>query len=294
MVRFVNREPELAFLEEQYKSDSSSMVIIYGRRRLGKTSLIREFSRDKPFLYFLASEEAEQLNMRTLKNQIVEFTGDALLAQANIDNWDILFQTLIRYIKNQRLVLAIDEFQYLGRTNPAFPSIFQRVWDMYLQNSNVMVILCGSLVHMMEAQTLNYSSPLYGRRTGQIKLKQIDFRHYPDFFKGLSYKGLIEHYAVTGGVPKYIALFDGQEDLFSEIERLVLNKQSLLFEEPVFLLRNEVTEIGSYFSVIKSIAAGNHRLSKICADLGVNQTNMPKYLKTLIDLDIIGRELPIT
>ena len=294
MKRFVNRDEELSFLNEQYQGSSAAMVILYGRRRLGKTSLIHEFARDKPFLYFLATEEDEHLNLRTLKDQIAEYTGDDLLAQASIDNWDILFQTLARHISGNRLVLALDEFQYLGKANAAFPSVFQRIWETQLRDKNIMVILCGSLVHMMEAQTLQYSSPLYGRRTGQIKLRQIDFQHYSEFFEGLGYRELIEYYAVTGGVPKYIEVFDGRAGIFSEIEKHVLNKQSLLFEEPVFLLQNEVKEVGSYFSIIRSIAAGNRRISTICADLGIRQTNLPKYLRTLTDLDILEREVPVT
>ena len=294
MNRFINRQQELSFLNEQYASAPSSMVILYGRRRVGKTSLIREFIKDKPFVYFLASEEPEPQNLRELKTQIAEFTGDVLLAQAGVNNWDILFQTLGKYITGRRLVFVIDEFQYLGLANPAFPSVFQRIWEKSLQDKNIMVILCGSLIHMMETQTLNYSSPLYGRRTGQIKLRQIDFQYYHEFFDGLSYRDLVEHYAVTGGVPKYIEMFGGTADLFSKIEQNVLRGASFLFEEPVFLLQNEVSEIGSYFSIIASIAAGNHRLSKICADLEIKETNLPKYLKTLIDLDIIEREVPVT
>ena len=291
---FVDRQEELRYLEDQYRDEHATMVVIYGRRRMGKTTLIREFSKGKPFLYYLATEEAERQNIRAFKNQVAEYAGDALLAQASVDNWEILFQTLAKHISGRKLVLAMDEFQYLGKANAAFPSIMQRIWDLHLQNANVMVILCGSLVHMMEAQALNYSSPLYGRRTGQIKLRQIGFPHYAGFFDWLSYKELVERYAVTGGVPKYIELFSRRGELFSEIERLVLNKQSLLFEEPVFLLQNEVSEVGSYFSIIKSIAAGNRRMGKICADLETKKTNMPKYLKTLSDLDLLAREVPVT
>ena len=294
MKQFVDRYEEMLFLEEQYKSAAASMLILYGRRRLGKTSLIHEFVKSKPYLYYLATEEAERLNIRAFKDQVAEYTGDALLAQAEVNNWEILFQALMRTAISGRLVIVLDEFQYLGKTNPAFPSVFQRIWDNQLQHQNVMVILCGSLVHMMQVQTLNYSSPLYGRRTGQIKLRQIGFEHYSEFFDDLPYKSLIEHYAVTGGVPRYIELFDGREDIYEKIERNILNKQSPLFEEPVFLFQNEVSEIGSYFSVMKSIAAGNRRLGKICADLGVKETSMPKYLKTLIDLDAVEREVPVT
>ena len=157
-----------------------------------------------------------------------------------------------------------------------------------------MVILCGSLITMMESQTLSYSSPLYGRRTAQIKLRQIPFRYYSDFFPGHSRRELVERYSVTGGVPKYIELFEDQEDILKAIEENVLNPSGFLYEEPAFLLQHEVSDIGNYFSIIKTIAADNHRASKIASALEIPQTSLPKYLKTLIDLDILEREVPVT
>ena len=294
MKKFINRKSELTFLNEQYKMESSSMVILYGRRRIGKTSLINEFIKDKPNLFFLASEESEEENMKEFRRELHHFSGDSLMSNIEIDNWDILFNAMSRYISSEKMILVIDEFQYLGKTNKAFPSIFQRIWEKNLKQQNIMVILCGSLVRMMEEQTLNYNSPLYGRRTGQIKLQQIQFDHYNDFIPQTTFKEQVEFFAVTGGVPKYIELFDGTDNIYNQINRLILDKQSLLFEEPRFLLQNEVKEIGSYFSVIKSIAAGNQKLSKICTDLQVKQTNMSTYLRTLIDLDILMRDVPIT
>lgn len=294
MERFINRNDELESLNRQYKGKNSAFVVLYGRRRVGKTSLIQEFVKGKPFIYFLASEESEHQNMIQFRNLIAEYTNDGIINSLAIDNWDTPLKLLAKYISEKKLVLIIDEFQYLGKTNAAFPSIFQRNWDTLLQKLNIMVILCGSHINMMESQTLNYSSPLYGRRTGQIKLEQIAFKHYHEFFDGMEYKNLIEYYAVTGGVPKYIEIFDGNSDLYDEIERNILNKQSFLFEEPIFLLQNEVSEVGSYFSIIKSIAAGNHKLGKISTALEVKQTNLTKYLKTLINLDILEREVPIT
>ena len=157
-----------------------------------------------------------------------------------------------------------------------------------------MLILCGSLVSLMKSQTLDYSSPLYGRRTGQIKLKQIPFCYYHDFFNGRSNNDLLPFYAVTGGVPKYIEAFHGYTDIYEAIEQNVLNSQSFLYEEPYFLLQKEVSEIGSYFSLIKTIAMGNRKLSSIATNLGLKQTGLTKYLKVLIDLDLIEREVPIT
>ncbi len=147
---------------------------------------------------------------------------------------------------------------------------------------------------MMESQTLAYSSPLYGRRTGQIKLKQIPFKHFHEFFAGKNQKELIELYSVTGGVPKYIELFYDCGDIYLAIAKNILSKTSFLYDEPNFLLQREVTEIGSYFSIIKTIAAGNRKLVKIATELELKQTGLTKYLKTLIDLDILEREVPVT
>jgi AAA+ ATPase superfamily predicted ATPase len=225
---------------------------------------------------------------------VAEFIDNELLKSASIDNWDVIFKTLANCNQDKKKIIVIDEFQYLGKTNSAFPSIFQRIWDTILKDKNLMVILCGSLISMMEAQTLSYSSPLYGRRTGQIKLQQIKFEHYNEFFIDKNRKELIEYYAVTGGVPKYIELFYDSKDIYSSIKKNVLSKQSFLYEEPLFLLQNEVSEIGSYFSIIKTIAAGNQKLSKIAASLDLKQTAITKYLQTLIGLDILEREVPIT
>ncbi|MGD2092079.1 MAG: ATP-binding protein [Candidatus Aminicenantes bacterium] len=292
--RFINRDQELAFLNDEYNKNASSLVIIYGRRRIGKTALIKNFIQNKPALYFLTSEEMESQNISALKNLMLEFTGNPLLEKDFNFTWDDLFEVFKDYKKNEKKILVIDEFQYLGKINNAFPSIFQRVWDNLLENENMMVILCGSLISMMESQTLNYSSPLYGRRTGQIKMKQIKFTDYSDFFENKSEQELVEFYAVTGGVPKYIEVFQSANNIFAAIEKNVLNKQGFLYEEPIFLLEREVGEISSYFSIISAIARENHKLSKIATALGVSQTNLTRYLKTLIDLDLIERRVPVT
>ena len=294
MQKFVNRAKELESLEKQYATDQSSLVIVYGRRRVGKTALITEFlKRHSNSLYFLATEESEMQNLNYFKVQVAEFTGNELLKSAAVD-WLTVFKTLIDYKTETKKVIVLDEFQYIGQSNSAFPSIMQKVWDTVLKDANVMLILCGSLVSLMRSQTLDYSSPLYGRRTGQIKLKQIPFSHYHEFFEGRTNNDLLPFYAVTGGVPKYIETFCGYTDIYEAIEQNVLNSQSFLYEEPYFLLQKEVSEIGSYFSLIKAIAAGNRKLADIAANLGLKQTGLTKYLKVLTDLDLIEREVPVT
>jgi AAA+ ATPase superfamily predicted ATPase len=291
---FVNREKELGFLEKEYSREGSSLVVLYGRRRVGKTALAVEFIKNKAGVYFLATEEKETQNRVAFKNIIAEHTDNELLLNANVDNWEMIFKIWLDAAHEGKKLMVIDEFQYLGKSNNAFPSIFQKIWDTMLKDRNVMVILCGSLISMMESQTLAYSSPLYGRRTGQIKLKQIPFQYYNEFFPGKPEKELIEYYAITGGVPKYIELFYGAKDIYRAIESNVLSKASFLYDEPNFLLQREVSEIGSYFSIIKTIAAGDRKLSKIAAALELKQTGLTKYLRTLINLDILEREVPVT
>lgn len=291
---FIDRENEIQFLEQEYAREESSLIILYGRRRVGKTALMTKFMENKRAFYFLATEESEQQNRNVFKEDVAVFTGNSLLQAAEINQWGPIFEILAESAGKERQVVLIDEFQYLGKSNPAYPSIFQKIWDTILKDKNIMVILCGSLITMMESQTLSYSSPLYGRRTGQIKLKQIPFQYYDQFFPEKSRKELIEYYAVTGGVPKYIELFRAGYDVYDAIEKNILQKSSFLYDEPNFLLQREVSEVGSYYSIIKTIAAGNQKLGKIASVLELKQTGLTRYLKTLVDLDILEREVPVT
>ena len=294
MRRFVDREQEMATLQSEYDRDGSALVVLYGRRRVGKTTLISEFIKSKKALFFLASEESESQNRLAFQEKVADFLNSDLLKNVEVKSWDVLFRAITDTHFDSKPVIVLDEFQYLGKSNPAFPSVFQRIWEEILKDRQVMVILCGSLISMMQSQTLAYDSPLYGRRTAQIRLKQIPFAYYHQFFPDKSRKELIEMYAVTGGVPKYIELFSQSNDIYSAIETCVLNRSGYLYDEPHFLLQQEVSEVGSYFSIIKAIAAGNTKLSAIAGVLEVKSTSLTKYLKTLIDLDILEREVPVT
>lgn len=294
-VDFVDRDSELQALQHEYERESSSLIVIYGRRRVGKTELIRHFIEDKPSLYFLATEESEAMNREAFQSQAADFLDNDLLRDSVLTRWEPIFQQLAQTAEKQRIVIVIDEFQYIGKSNPAFISVFQRIWDTILQKANVMLILCGSLVSMMMSQTLNHSSPLYGRRTAQLHVRPIPFAHYHEFFDAsFSREDLIKRYSITGGVPKYIEMFAREKNIAKAVSDSLLNPSSFLFDEPAFLLQKEVTDIGSYFSILRVIAAGNHKLSKIAAMLQQKQTNLPRYLKVLIDLDLLEREVPVT
>ena len=290
---FINRTQELNFLEKEYESDRASFVVIYGRRRIGKTTLIKEFILDKPAVYFLATQEAISQNLEVFTRLIADFTDNSLLENSKGHSWDTVIKEFTSYKKETKKILVIDEFQYFEMSQKGFASVFQRIWDEILQNQNVMIILCGSYISMMKSQTLYYSSPLYGRRTGQIKLGQIDFYHYHQFFPQ-KHKNLIDYYSVTGGVPRYIDAFKDEKDLMQGIKDKILNPQAFLYEEPVFLLEKELKEIGSYFSILKTIAEGNHKLSRIASRLEVKQSSLTPYLATLIEMDLVERRVPVT
>lgn len=294
MGQFVDRELEIRTLEKEYAKKESSLIVVYGRRRVGKTTLLSEFMKGKKAMYFLATQESEPLNRSAFQEKAAAFIGNELLAETSVDKWDTIFKAIVSCQWREKPILIIDEFQYLGKANPAFPSVFQRIWDELLMKSHVMVILCGSLISMMVSQTLSYNSPLYGRRTAQIRLKQIPFRYCREFYPNLPRKEQIERYAVTGGVPKYIESFANCTDIFAGIEENILNRMGYLYEEPHFLLQQEVAEVGSYFSVLRAIAFGRTKLAEIASFMETKATDLTRTLKTLIELDLVQREVPIT
>ena len=175
---FVDREIEMSALEAAYKNPVASLFVVYGRRRVGKTTLLAEFCKGKRALYYLATEESIQANCAAFREMAADFLQDELLRSAANVGWEMIFKTLLAQPSEEKLVIIIDEFQYLGKADKAFPSVFQKIWDTQLKNENVELVLCGSLVHMMMEQTLSYSSPLYGRRPGPIKLKQSPYAYY--------------------------------------------------------------------------------------------------------------------
>ncbi|SHH48164.1 hypothetical protein SAMN02745199_1278 [Thermosipho atlanticus DSM 15807] len=292
MMKFIDRIDEMNFLEKEYNKKTSSFVVLYGRRRVGKTRLIKEFIKNKNSVYFLATEENEIENIKTFQNILYLKYKNPLLSNNKVLSWNDLFYIISTLDLTKKLVIVIDEFQYLLQSNKGFSSILQKAWDEYLKGKNIMLIISGSTLSMIKREVLSYSSPLYGRRTGQINLKPIRFEYFKDFFENKDID-LIELYSLTGGVPKYIEMLEVKKGIYNTIKENFLNVNSYFFEEPYFLLEKELKDIGSYFSLMKVIANGNNKLGKISASLGIKQTSLSYYLKNLIELDILEREVPV-
>ncbi len=291
-MHFIGRKNELNKLNSEYNNDSS-FVVIYGRRRVGKTTLIKEFLKDKTSFYFLATEELENQSMKRLSGVVARTTKNPLLQKAAFTDWLDLFQLIADYKPEIKKILVIDEFPYLVKINPAFPSILQNAWDEILKDNNVMLILSGSLIGMMQKHALSYDSPLYGRRTAQIRLAPLPFT---DIYaiQNIPFNQAVEQYAITGGVPKYLEFFEDDRTLEEQLKDAVFSKSGFLYEEPNFLLKSEALTAVNYFSIIKAIADGNHKLGKISGVLGVETSALTPYLSTLSDLGFIEKRTPIT
>ncbi|NPA58823.1 MAG: ATP-binding protein [Aquificae bacterium] len=291
---FINREKELQTLEREYRKSGSSFVVIYGRRRVGKTALIENFIKDKLAIYFLADLQNEKLQLERFKMVAGESLGDDLLKKIQVNDWETLFRYILQKEYNEKLIIVIDEFQYLAKVNKAVPSIFQALWDRLLKDRNVMLILSGSLISLMYDIALNYSSPLYGRRTSQIKLQSMDFFNFKKFFQTEDRDKLLQFYSVIGGIPKYVEFFDGSKDVFSNIKESVLDRNSFLYEEPKFILKDEIKEPITYFSILQIISQGEHKIGKIASKLGMETKNLTSFMERLIELEILERQVPIT
>jgi AAA+ ATPase superfamily predicted ATPase len=291
---FVNREKELQLLENEYDSKHFTFTVLYGRRRVGKTTLIKEYLDAKPHIYFLVTLEAFPIIIKRFQNLIAEFLQDDFLKEIELKSFEQIFAYIAKQPLKQKLVIVIDEFQYLGKLDHSIPSQFQYIVDELLKNKNFHLILCGSLISMMYEQTLSYNSPLYGRRTSSIKLDALKFQYLQNFFPTKNETELIELYSVLYGVPKYLELFKDSGDIFDNIEQNILDKNAFLYDEPRFILQNEVSEPITYFSILETIANGEHKIGNIAGKLGKNVQNITSFISKLIELEVIYKEIPVT
>ncbi|AEC52308.1 hypothetical protein PNA2_1393 [Pyrococcus sp. NA2] len=288
---FINREEELSLLRERVKSGKAEFVVIYGWRRIGKTALILELIRQYRGIYLLARETSEADNLRRFSERIADYFDDDFLRKNPFQNWDAFFEYLYQK-SDERLIVAIDEFPYLLKGNRALPSILQEYWDLKLSKSKIFLIICGSSVAMME-KLLGYKSPIYGRRTGQLKLKPMDFFSARKFFPRYSIEDSLKAYGILGGTPAYLLNFDDERSIEENLLSY-FRPDSFLYQDALFVLREELDEPRNYFAIMEAIAKGNTSLGEIMNETGLDRSTVGKYLSVLIDLDLVRREVPIT
>jgi AAA+ ATPase superfamily predicted ATPase len=279
---------------DRAESKQAELIAVYGRRRIGKTELLREAFKKRKAIFFVADLGAEQDQRRRFSEVIQALYPSPLLQTDPPSQWDSLFRYLIDLGKKERIVLVIDEFPYLCSSQPALPSILQRIWDEAGKHSKVCLILCGSFVSFMEREILGHKSPLYGRRTGQLLLRPLPLNTLKGFFPGYSAEEKISAYAILGGVPAYLIQFSDKLSLAQNIEKQILNPTAFLYDEVRFILMEELRDPKLYLSILQSIAFGNTRLNDIVQRTGIERGPVSKYLSVLQDLRLIEREIPAT
>ena len=288
---FVDRETELSFLRRSWQEDKSQLVVIYGKRRIGKTALVKEFSKDLPHIYFLADKAPDRDQLTQLSEKVGLYFQDDFLLSRGFGTWRDFF----KYIKSKgKFTMIVDEFPYLIESNPAIPSLFQKGWDEDLSESGVFLILLGSSMGMMETEVLDHKSPLFGRRTGQILVEPLSFIDAKKFFPVLSDDSFMHFYGALGGTPAYLLQFDPSADFWENVRHRILVPEAYLYREPDFVLREELREPRNYFSILRAISMGKTRPAEIINETGFDKNMVGKYLSVLTDLKIIRREVPIT
>ena len=290
---FYCREEELKTMNRRYGKGRFECVVIYGRRRVGKTALINEFCKGKPTVYFSALNASSQENLEALSKAVFTYKNPESTAAPTYRNYDEALDEITAMSKDQRLVFVIDEYPYLAKTEKSFSSRLQHIIDHQWQEGQLYFILCGSSMSFMEYQVLGYESPLYGRRTAQFKIQALTYREITQFHPTLSLTDQALLYGVTGGIPHYVNKLEIEDDLDEALLDNLFNTSSYLFEEPENLLKQELREPAIYNSIIAAIAGGASRLNEISTKVGLESGICTKYLKVLLELGILKKETPI-
>ena len=289
---FVGRERELNFLNGLYNSNRFEFVVLYGRRRVGKTALITHFIEDKSAIYFMGIESNAKQNLENFSTSILEYISGIKDTETSFASFQAALDTVFQLAQNKRIILAIDEYPYVARASKSLASTLQLLIDKYKDRTKLMLILCGSSMSYMEDQVLAYKAPLYGRRTAQIKLLPFDFEESCAYAKGFSAEEKALAYGIMGGTPQYLLQLNDGLSIEQNIKNTFLNPISSIYEEPVNLLKQEVREPAVYTAIITAIATGASRMSEISNKVGEDTNVCSIYIKNLIALGIVQKETP--
>lgn len=288
---FIGRDRELTTLNKLYKSNKFEFVVIYGRRRVGKTALINRFIENKNAIYFMGVESNAKQNLENFSKSIIEYTT-GIETETSFLSFQAALEHIFKLSEKERIILAIDEYPYVARSSKSLASTLQLLIDKYKDNSKLMLILCGSSMSYMEDHVLAYKAPLYGRRTAQMKILPFDFDETCRYFEHFSDEDKALIYGIVGGTPQYLLQMNDEMSVEDNIKNTYLNSTSALFEEPENLLKQEVREPALYNAIITAIATGASRMSEISGKVGEDTNVCSTYIKNLISLGIIQKETP--
>ena len=300
---FFGREQELSELNRLYDQGGFQMIVLYGRRRVGKTTLALEFARDKPSLVFTAKVQNDALNLADFSRALYSKFG-LPVSTGSFSSWDAAFEFFAKMAGDKKVVFVFDEFPYAASKNSALVSTLQIAIDRTFKNTNIFLILTGSNQGFMEEKVLGAmpaaegesglgeKNPLFGRRTAQIRLAPFGYLDAAKMLPGKTPIELATYYACFGGTPYYLSLIDQHASFEENVTRLFFRKEGLLYEEPMMLLRQELREPATYHSILGAIAAGANTPTAISDKTGIERTSVAKYLNTLVSLRLVEKVVP--
>jgi len=289
---FIGRNYEIAQLNELYAEGRFHCIIMYGRRRIGKTRLLSEFCQDKKSIFYVAEEHSDTLALAKFSEMLIGGFNLPSYIKA-FETWEQAFLLLAEQAKQEKIVLVLDEFPYLVNSNPRLLSVLQNIIDRLWQNTNLFVVLCGSSISFMENEVLSHKSPLFGRRTAQFKLSPMDFYEVRQFVPEWEMHDQVALYSILGGIPQYLLQFDATWPLEKNILRRLLDKSSYLFGEANWLLGQEFRSPAMYKSIIEAIAGGASRLNEIATKLNESTSKTSVYLRALLELELVRKVNPV-
>ncbi|MCD7762877.1 MAG: ATP-binding protein [Lachnospiraceae bacterium] len=290
---FLARERELNSLNELYNRTGFRMTILYGRRRIGKSTLIAEFIKDKRAVFYTATKVGKERNLELFSEQVVSVL-DPDFAQASFPTIEAVFDFITRKMGNESLILVIDELPYWAEKDEALLTVLQKYIDTQWADKNLMVILCGSALSFMEKKVLSEKSPLFGRRTSQIKLEAFDYKDSALFVPNYSSEEKAVCYGITGGVARYLALLDSTQSLDDNIKRLFFRTDGYLYDETRNFLTQEFSDVTLINNVIEQVASGVNTVNGISQKVGESASTVLYSLERLMEIDLVEKRKCIT
>ena len=290
---FIGRERELASLKEFFDRDGIGMTVIYGRRRIGKSTLIAEFVRDKKNIFYTATKVGKARNLELFSRQLTNLFMPGV-ENISFHTTEAVFDFIDKNIGNDKVVLVIDELPYWAERDEALLSIMQKYIDTVWNDKNLKIILCGSALSFMEKKVLSEKSPLFGRRDSQIRLEAFNYLDAAKFVPDYSCEDKAICYGITGGVARYLSMIDPSKSIDENIVKLFFRTDGYLYDETRNLLTQEFTDIAIVNNIIEQIASGENTLNTIAGKIGEKEPTVLYSLDKLINVGLIEKKKCIT
>lgn len=294
---FVGRTDELAMLERAWNSKRGEFLVLYGRRRVGKSRLLAHFAdQGRRHLIYEATSGSIADNLEDISRQIAAFTGRSLYAEQPLTNWRAVFSALEEIVADRKTLIVLDEFQFIAREVPEIGSLLNRFVEGNSDNANLKLVISGSDVSFFAQNVMGYGATTYGRRTGSHRLGPFRFGPSTEFMPGLTAEDQIRAYATFGGMPYYLVDLVETASIRQAILEQILMPGAKLRDEPTFLFAQEsrIRDADRYRSIVRAVTGGNTAPNEVAQRTGIERSNLNHYLDLLYEMEILSKRFPVT